>query len=109
MRDDPRMERHVVLVLIGEMRNWIKTVVHDSVVNGDSSRIGFHRDRVSLLGCSRLVTFPFSVRYLAVAHFLRDVARYGRVLNRRRAVFLLGGVSVIVEVREKEVEEHRVR
>lgn len=55
-----------------------------------------------------LVAFPFSVRYLAVAHFLLGAARFNRVLDRRHAVFLLRYVSIIIEVRKQEVEEHRV-
>jgi len=59
----------------------------------------------------RLVAFPFAVRYPVVVHFLRGAVRFGRVLDRRRGVvvFLLGNISITIEVREQEVEEHRVR
>jgi len=64
-----------------------------------------------LLQLHRLVAFPFAIQYPVVVHFLRGAVRFGRVLDRWRCavVFLLRNISITIEVREQEVEEHRVR
>lgn len=89
--------------------NGIETAVAIlQVKERNDSRVSLRSRHI--LSCFQLVAFPFSVWYLVVAHFLRDAVRSVRVLDRRRwvVVFLLRGISVIVKIREQEVEEHRV-
>lgn len=92
--------------------NGIETVVAIQVIERNDSGVATYCGRVIFFfSCFQLVAFPFSVWYLVVAHFLRDAVCFVRVLNRWcwAVAFLLRTISVIIKIREHEVEEHRVR